>query len=145
MSRPLIVLAALAASATLVLASPAGAAVVHSCPNGAGLLHGGYIAHDDGGTRVTALRTIGVRPRIAQGGGAPPIQPCYVAGEIAENVVYVLDKGSGKFVKSVALGPDGQLWRLSYRGEPGRLLAESQRVEATARHGRGTVTMTLVF
>lgn len=145
MTRAVIALAAVTASAVLVPASPASAAAMHSCPKGAALLHGGYIAHDHDGTRVTALRTIGVRPRIAQGGGAPPIQPCYVAGEIAENVVYVLDKGSGEFVKSVGLDPDGQLWRLTYRAEDGRSLAESQRVEAIARHGRGSVTMTLVF
>jgi len=96
--------------ATFVLAENSARAATIACPRGDGRLHNGRIAHDPGGTRVRDLKAVNVPPRLTQGGGAPPQQPCDAAGQIAEQIVYYLDiESNGEALTTlVGLDPDGE-------------------------------------
>jgi hypothetical protein len=87
-------------------------------PAETGKLHNGRIAHDPGGTRVRGLKAVNVPPRLTQGGGAPPQQPCDAAGQIAEQIVYYLDiESNGEaLITVVGLDPDGERWTIHYTG-----------------------------
>ena len=110
--------AVLVSVATFVLAESSARAATVPCPRGDGRLHNGRIANDPGGTRVRGLKAVNVPPRLTQGGGAPPQQPCDAAGQIAEQIVYYLDiESNGEaLITVVGLDPDGERWTIHYTG-----------------------------
>jgi hypothetical protein len=132
--------------ATFGLLENSAHAATIACPRGDGRLHNGRIADDPGGTRVRDLKAINVPPRLTQGGGAPPQQPCDAAGQIAEQIVYYLDiESNGEALTTrVGLDPDGEQWAISYKGLNGPRQTAT-RISVTARHARQKVTMTLLL
>jgi hypothetical protein len=132
------------AAISAVVAGQASAKTI-PCPRGNGILHHGRLRDDRDGTRVVGLTAIDVLPRIAQGGGAPPQEPCTAAGGVAGFILYSLDdRKPPSFPPVVGIDPDGERWLVHYTGNRPSL-SQSSRIKVIARHGRHErVTMTLL-